>query len=168
MFVKLLEHIKENIIIIGLIIAITVGAFLFGVIVNEFLPREWFTSALQNLHNGGHEHEILPYWFQLVSGILLTITMIHGLFRKYILPRINKSKALIKPLTITEMNTMVKVEGMTCNHCKMNVENGIKAVEGVTGVTADLSKGTVVIEGEHVDMKKVEEAVSGLGYKFLG
>ncbi len=150
------------------LISITAGAFLFGVIVNEFLPREWFTGALQHLHNGGHEHEILPYWLQLVSGILLTLTMIHGLFRKYILPQINKSKKLIKPLTITEMNTMVKVEGMTCNHCKMNVENGIKAVAGVTGVTADLSEGTVVIEGEHVDLKKVEEAVSGLGYKFLG
>ncbi len=150
------------------LISITAGAFLFGVIVNEFLPREWFTSALQNLHNGGHEHEILPYWLQLASGILLTLTMMHGLFRKYILPRINKSKTLIKPLTITEMNTTVKVEGMTCNHCKMNVENEIKKLAGVRGVIVDLSNETVVIEGELVNMKKVEEIVSGLGYKFLG
>ena len=66
------------------------------------------------------------------------------------------------------MNTLVNVEGMTCSHCKMNVENGIKNIEGVTAVSADVNTGKVEIEGEGVDLNKVKEVVDGLGYKFKG
>ena len=149
------------------LLSITAGAFIFGVIVNELLPREWFTGAIQHLHEGEHEHEFLPYWIKLLSGVLLSLTMINGLFRKYILPHLKTSNNSVKPLIVNDMNTLVKVEGMTCNHCKMNVENGINGVTGVTGVTADISNGKVLVEGENIDMKIVEETVNGLGYKFL-
>jgi copper chaperone CopZ len=66
------------------------------------------------------------------------------------------------------MSTQIKVDGMTCNHCKMTVENGIRGIEGVSSATADIHHGTVIIEGEEFDLKKVEATVTGLGYKFLG
>lgn len=149
-------------------LSIITGALLFGVIVNEFLPREWFTSAIQHLHGDGHSHEILPYWLQVGSAILLTAAIINGLVRKYILNRINKPVFKVESLKLNDMTTKVKVEGMTCNHCKMNVENGVRQVPGVKEATVDLNSGEVLIEGDNVDLNKVEEAVNGLGYKYVG
>ncbi|MGC9344681.1 MAG: permease, partial [Bacteroidales bacterium] len=149
-------------------LSIITGALLFGVIVNEFLPREWFTSAIQHLHGDGHSHEILPYWLQVGSAILLTAAIINGLARKYILNRINKPEFKVESLKLNDMTTKVKVEGMTCNHCKMNVENGVRQVPGVKEATVDLNSGEVLIEGDNVDLNKIEEAVNGLGYKYVG
>ena len=149
------------------LLSIVGGAIFFGILVNEFLPREWFTNPIQHIHGDGHQHEILPYWFQAGSAVLLSLLILNGLFRKYILPGLTKGKVLVKPLTLNDMTTQVKVEGMTCNHCKMTVENGIKSIAGVESATADIHNGMVTIEGENVDLKKVEEAVNGLGYKFI-
>ena len=65
------------------------------------------------------------------------------------------------------MANKIKVEGMTCNHCKMNVENGIKSVAGVSATNIDLLTGEVIIEGENVDLQAVKRAVDGLGYKVV-
>ncbi|MFV0345303.1 MAG: cation transporter [Bacteroidales bacterium] len=49
----------------------------------------------------------------------------------------------------SESNTLIiKVEGMTCNHCKMNVENSIRRLEFVESVEANVSKNTVSISGK--------------------
>ena len=36
--------------------------------------------------------------------------------------------------------TMLKIEGMTCSHCKAAVEKALKAVPGVIDVAVDLEK----------------------------
>lgn len=144
------------------------GALLFGILVNELLPREWFTSAIQHLHGEGHAHDVLPYWLQVGSAILLTFAIINGLYRKYILPRFKKP--IIKPETLnfSDMTTKIKVEGMTCNHCKMNVEKGIEKIDGVKEVSANINNGEVLIEGEKYDLEKIQKEVNDLGYTFAG
>ncbi len=144
------------------------GALLFGIIVNEFLPREWFTSAIQHLHGEGHGHEIIPYWLEVASAVLLTLAIINGLFRKYILPKINKPKIVTETLNFSDMTTTIKVEGMTCNHCKMNVEKGIQNIEGVKEVTVNINNGEVLIEGNNVNLERVQEEVNSLGYTYGG
>ena len=42
---------------------------------------------------------------------------------------------------------ILKVEGMSCGHCKMSVEKALKAVPGVTGATVDLAKKEAVVTG---------------------
>ncbi len=153
--------------LIRYLISIIGGALAFGVLVNELLPREWFTNPVQHIHGDGHSHEILPYWLQVSSAILLTIAILNGLYRKYILPRFKKPGIKIEPLKINDMTKTIKVEGMTCNHCKMNVENGIKGVEGISIANADINSGEVMIEGENYDLEDVKKAVNGLGYKYI-
>lgn len=143
------------------------GALLFGVIVNELLPREWFINPIQHIHGEEHGHEILPYWLQIGSAILLTLAIINGLFRKYLLPRLRKPRINVENLKFDDMNTIVKVEGMTCNHCKMNVEKGIKEVQGVKNVDANVNTGKVIVEGDNIDFGKVKDTVNSLGYKFV-
>jgi uncharacterized protein len=66
-----------------------------------------------------------------------------------------------------ETKTVI-VEGMTCNHCKANVERGIKGIEGVKDAVVDLESQSVKIEAESVDLDKVKLAVEKIGYKFAG
>ena len=49
----------------------------------------------------------------------------------------------------------IKIEGMTCNHCKMRVEKALNEVEGVTGVNVDLEGKKAVVEG-NADMAALE------------
>ena len=145
------------------------GALFFGILINEFLPRDLFLNAMNHIHSGDHVHEILPRWLHAGSAILLTALMINGLLRIY-LPSVfqNKNNNTL-PVTIKNMNFQtILVEGMTCNHCKMNVENSLKKMEGVQNVTADPTTGKVVIEGENTRLSEAQKIVTDLGYKYKG
>ena len=43
--------------------------------------------------------------------------------------------------------TVLKVGGMTCNHCVMAVTKALEAVSGVTRATVSLEKGEATVEG---------------------
>lgn len=45
------------------------------------------------------------------------------------------------------MITELKVEGMSCGHCKMSVEKALKSVRGVEKVEVFLQEGKAVVEG---------------------
>lgn len=62
----------------------------------------------------------------------------------------------------------VLVEGMTCNHCKANVERAINSVEGVKETVADPATGLVIVKAESLDLDKVKSAVEKIGYTFSG
>jgi copper chaperone CopZ len=61
----------------------------------------------------------------------------------------------------------VKIEGMSCNHCKMRVEKALKQVQGVDEVQVDLEGKTAEIKG-NPDLEAVKAAVEDTGYDFLG
>ena len=58
------------------------------------------------------------------------------------------------------------VGGMTCNHCKMTVENNLKKMSGVSDVKIDLQSGKVTVEGENISPSEAEKTITGLGYKY--
>ena len=60
------------------------------------------------------------------------------------------------------------VKGMTCNHCKTNVENALEQVPGVNKVEADISNSITVIEGGNINTDDIKKSVEGLGYEFGG
>jgi uncharacterized protein len=66
-----------------------------------------------------------------------------------------------------ETKTII-VEGMTCNHCKANVERSIKGIEGVKDAVVDLETQSVKIESENLNLDKIKFAVEKIGYKFAG
>ena len=137
---------------------IVTGAFVFGTIINEFLPAEWFSIAGGHVHTG-LEHHLLPQWFSVASAIALIGLIIHAYYKKYSL----------KPNTDKPMDNTIEinVEGMECKHCKSNVELNLSKIEGIEEVEADFQKEVVKIKGE-VDLSKVEETVNSLGYKYNG
>jgi copper chaperone len=42
---------------------------------------------------------------------------------------------------------ILKIEGMSCNHCKMAVEKALKAVPGVTSAIVDLAAKQAAVTG---------------------
>ena len=141
---------------------IITGAFSFGLIINYILPLEWFTSIAQNHLN--HIHNNGLNWWQISSGILLTMLIINGYLQKFInqkqITKNNKIENLMDIVTI-------KVEGMTCNHCKANVESNLEKLPFVKSAIVNLADNSAHIEGNFIDIEKVKETINGLGYKYI-
>ena len=152
--------------LITYLVSIIAGSLFFGLFVDYVLPREWFTYAIHNIHHGGHVHEMFPAWVGYASAISLTLFILNALLKKYIFDPIKfRNTIQIK----NNMNQItVKIEGMTCNHCKTNVENKISAIKGIKDVQVDLSGSLAKITGDKLDIDKIREDVESIGYKFSG
>ncbi len=151
------------------LVSIITGAYFFGILVNEFLPREWFLDPLAGFHAGPHAHGILPSWLMIASSVLLGGLILYALYRKYLAKRFTRFKPEQKLQNHTHMKDLkVIVKGMTCNHCKATVENNVAAMEGIEYAEANLSKENLVIRGDNIDLEKVREKIESLGYKYGG
>lgn len=64
------------------------------------------------------------------------------------------------------MEITLKVNGMTCGHCKQSVHNALNDLEGVHGVEVDLSSGNVAVSYEDSEVSKDQlvNAVEEQGY----
>lgn len=62
----------------------------------------------------------------------------------------------------------VIVKGMTCNHCKRNVEEKLKSLEGIERAYVDLSTGKVTISGNQLDLIKIKTGIETIGYEYWG
>jgi copper chaperone len=59
--------------------------------------------------------------------------------------------------------TELKVEGMTCNHCKASVEKALKRVTGVENAEVNLQEGKAKVYG-NVPLEQLVAAVQEEGY----
>lgn len=150
------------------LVSIIGGALFFGAAVDYLLPREWFINGLHAAHDHNH---LLPHWLKISSTILLTLLIINGIYQKNKRKlRIFMYKKGIKILKFNpkdmETNTII-VDGMTCNHCKSNVENKLSSLKNVYNVTADISTGEVDIDGQ-IDVELIKDALEDIGFEFKG
>jgi uncharacterized protein len=146
------------------LITIVAGALVFGSLIN-LMPANWFDILS---HQGHHNHEhggLIPLWLQIASSILLVLLVINGYIQKYFFKK-----------TIHNMNTndlsknfiTVKVSGMTCNHCKNNVETNLKKLSEVEDAVADIVASQVAIKGNNLDLEQIKTTVVELGYSYEG
>lgn len=61
------------------------------------------------------------------------------------------------------MESVLKVEGLMCTHCKARVEEICKAIPGTENAVADLAANTVTITG-CPDMTAVKKAIAAANY----
>jgi copper chaperone len=64
-------------------------------------------------------------------------------------------------------DTVLKIEGMKCMHCKMSVEKALKGVIGVTSAQVDLDKKQAVVAGSAAQAV-MAKAVADAGFKVVG
>ena len=65
------------------------------------------------------------------------------------------------------METVIKVEGMMCPHCKARVESVCKAVAGAQDAVVDLQAKQVTVTGQ-ADVTALKKAITDAGYEVIG
>ena len=65
------------------------------------------------------------------------------------------------------METVIKVNGMMCPHCKARVESVCKAVEGTQDAVVDLQQKIVTVTGK-ADLDALKKAITDAGYEVVG
>ena len=65
-----------------------------------------------------------------------------------------------------QMETVIKVNGMMCTHCKARVESVCKAVEGTVDAVVDLQKKQVTVTG-NASVEALKKAIADAGYEVV-
>jgi copper chaperone CopZ len=143
------------------LISIVGGAIGFGLGVDYLLPREWFATPLTHIHD---VHAQGVSWFNLGCLALLMVLLAHAFILRYRKPQVctchegcGRAEAPASIWTLT-------VKGMSCNHCKANVEKAILKVEGVERVEINLADGQTVVYGV-CDKEAVRKSVEAIGFE---
>lgn len=58
----------------------------------------------------------------------------------------------------------IKIDGMSCNHCKQAVEKALSKVPGVKSFSVDLDQGQALVSG-NPDTQSVIDAINKIGYR---
>ncbi len=140
------------------LMSIIAGAVGFGLAVDYLLPREWFVMPLAQIHDCAHA----PSYFNIACTCLLALFMINAFIQRF-RRRGQCCHACNSDVVENAAPIVVRVKGMSCNHCKANVEKAIRAVSGVESVDIDLASGEAVITGK-CDRAAVVESVERLGF----
>ena len=146
--------------------SIILGAVAFGLGIDYFLPREWFTAPLEQIHAcGGDEFS----YFNLVCLILLMGLLVNAFLRK----RRGRDTACCDNCTSPKDTCqqesgriVIVIKGMHCNHCKSNAERTILAIRGVKDVEIDLASGQAIIHG-NPDKNEITSSLSSLGFEVV-
>lgn len=64
------------------------------------------------------------------------------------------------------INKVIKVDGMSCDHCKNTIESALAKINGVRTVEVDLDKNEVRVDynDELVSTKDLHDAIEDQGY----
>ena len=60
----------------------------------------------------------------------------------------------------------LQVQGMTCNHCKENVENTLKALPNVVSIDVSLELASVTVKGT-ASFDDLKGAIEDIGFELL-
>jgi len=144
--------------------SIIAGALIFGFLIDNFLPAEWFSlGSIMHLSHD-HEHSLLPEWLKIASSITLFALMINGWLRRYVLRK--KPQSETGNINENDMSTVkLTVNGMECNHCKANVENAIKGFTEIKTFNVDLASQTLTLDGDNLPLDKIKKEIEDRGYK---
>jgi len=142
---------------------LVLGSMAFGLLIDYLLPVSWFAPVMQM---GQHQHELLPLWLSYGSAMVLTGLLLYSFLKKFI----SHKKTTMNPdSNINNLPYMVfSVEGMTCNHCKSTVENGVSSIENVDLAEADIQNNTLKVFGNNLDPGAIEKTITRLNYIFKG
>jgi len=66
------------------------------------------------------------------------------------------------------MGSVLKVKGMSCQHCVMSVTKALTQLEGIKNVQVDLAKGEVRFDNtESVASDRIQKAIADAGYEVV-
>ena len=137
------------------LLSIVSGAITFGLAIDYLLPREWFLTSLAHIHDC---HAQGVSWFNLGCTLLMFLLLVNAFVLRY-----RKQDSCELP---SDKNWVMMVKGMTCNHCKNNVEKAIMKVDGVEQVDINLADGRTVVTGSF-DQEAIKKSVEAIGFEVV-
>lgn len=104
-----------------------------------------------------HHHEVLPSFLRIAGTFILVIMLLYY----YVSKRTLKKDVMSQEFTLS-------VEGMTCMHCKMNVQNAVSAVSGISNVVVDLDNKSIQFDAEDDSLiQQVKNKINDAGYEVV-
>ncbi len=169
------------------ILSIVIGAMLFGLGIDYLLPQDWFAVQSSITASAGHCAHCLTtmdwVWIALLVALLLnafwqqhrghTCSCGHDHDHAHDHHHHSHDHAETHEHADAEEHhhedaagaqQVYRVEGMSCNHCKANVERAIRGVAGVEDVVVDLPSATATVVGAHSSDELIER-VKSYGYE---
>lgn len=146
--------------------SIILGAVGFGLVMDYFLPQEWFTRQIADISAAGCCADECSAcgegidWFGSLCSSVFVALLVWSYVKLYFGSRKNKQKV------DKCMKKEFKIKGMMCNHCKANVETNLAKVAGVESVTVDLAAGKAYLEGDF-NADEVVAMIRSLGYEYV-
>lgn len=170
------------------ITAIVIGAMLFGLAIDYLLPQQWFAVSSVITGDMSCAHCLTTTDWVWMSLLVLLLVNAFWLMRHHshhhhgrhahdahhhepghscrchddadASTTCHGSQGEAMAATATRY----AIEGMSCNHCRANVERAILSVEGVESVEVDLSRSEATVTGAH-DPRALMERVHSFGYE---
>jgi copper chaperone CopZ len=136
------------------------GIYLGTVVVMSVLLGLTFDSLLQDSGAAPVMHEHGADWLTLGSALLLS-----GLLAYLLLARLGALFRIGAAAAPDGGGVLLKVEGMSCQHCVASVKRALEGFDEVTLATPDLSSGLVQICGDHLDIAALVDAVKKAGFQ---
>ncbi len=66
------------------------------------------------------------------------------------------------------MDSVLKVKGMSCQHCVMSVTKALNQLDGIKNVQIDLAKGEVRFDNtKSVASDRIQKAITDAGYEVV-
>jgi len=67
-----------------------------------------------------------------------------------------------------EMGSVLKVKGMSCQHCVMSVTKALSQLDGIKNVQVDLAKGEVRFDNtKSIISDQIQKAIEDAGYQVV-
>ena len=102
----------------------------------------------------------------LSSVFVVTNALRLRLFKPKTVPVMEKTEEIIIVKEEKIVETVIKVEGMMCPHCKAMVEKVCKAVPGTADAVVDLQAKNVTVRGD-ADVVALKKAIVDAGYEVI-
>lgn len=146
------------------LLSIIGGATVFALGIDYLLPQEWFTAPLKQLHTCCADGSSA---FNIGATIVLGLLLINALVWRYAVRKSDEGSCGCDGSCGCSSHTQTavyRVSGMSCNHCRTNVEKAISQIEGVESVSVDLSTETATVTGTASE-DEIRQAVESIGFK---
>ena len=67
-----------------------------------------------------------------------------------------------------KMASVLKVKGMSCQHCVMSVTKALNQLDGIKNVQVDLAKGEVRFDNtKEIASNRIEKVITDAGYEII-
>jgi uncharacterized membrane protein YraQ (UPF0718 family)/copper chaperone CopZ len=138
-------------------------SLVFGLLLDKIFELTALDPHSMMMH-GSHNHDdgLIPYELKITVSIVFLILLLMSVYRKYLSSLFRKKEKIMETQNVVKLS----IEGMTCNHCVMNVKKAIEKVDGTSNVNVVLQDNAAYFDGT-ADVEKVKLSIEDVGYKVV-